>query len=98
MDTVSGSLVLAPRSPVAGAITVAAVSGDAEIRLPADVNAVLELNTKSGDIRGRWRSASGDRDIDASGMSSFEETLGDGTGCRISVSTVSGDIHLSQPQ
>ena len=98
LDTVSGSLVLAPQVPLTGSITVAAVSGDAEIRLPPEANGVLAISTKSGDLRGRWRSASGDRDIDASGMASFEEMLGDGTGSRVSVSTVSGDIYVSQPQ
>ncbi len=99
LDTVSGHLELAPRSPLGGgAITVAAVSGDAELRLPPAADALLEITTKSGDVRGRWRGAEGERRIDLSGMVTFRETLGVGGGGRITVSTVSGDIVIRQEE
>ncbi len=96
LDTVSGNLHIAPRAPVTGTTAVSAVSGDTAVRLPADADLVLELDTKSGDIHGRWRGPDGERRINASGTTTFSESLGTGGGGRIEVSTVSGDIQVSQ--
>lgn len=97
LDTVSGCLEVGPRGPLSGGVlTLASVSGDMDLRLPAETHGTVEITTKSGDARGRWRSAEGERKVESSGMIAFSESIGDGGAGRIVVSTVSGDIAISQ--
>lgn len=97
LDTVSGSLALAPRERLrTGTLTLAAVSGDVDLRLPATTDAALSLSSRSGDIHGAFRTADGEQRIDTSGLNSFTRTLGAGAGARVTVTTVSGDIVVNQ--
>ena len=96
LDTVSGCLELSPRNPMSGTATLGAVSGDVSLRLPTGANAQVSVSTRSGDVRGRWHLPDGsEQKVDASGMISVSETLGEG-GAPVAISTVSGDIEFTQ--
>ena len=105
LDTVSGSLEYAPKSPLGGGtVKLSAVSGDIAARLPRDTNAVLDLSSKGGDVEADLypapaeggAGAATEKSLRVSGMVSVSETLGTGAGARIMVGTVSGDIHVEQ--
>ncbi len=97
IDTISGALDVSLRSPLnAGNVTLGTISGDAELHLPAAAQGTLSLSTRSGDIQGHWRSGEKERLLQTSGMESFAETIGSGEGARISISTTSGDIKVTQ--
>ena len=106
LDTVSGSIDYAPKSPLAsGSVKLSAVSGDIEARLPRDTNGVLDLSSKGGDVEATLypapvgdggAAASAEKIVRASGSVSATETLGTGSGARITVATVSGDITVAQ--
>ncbi len=107
LDTVSGTIEFAPKSPVkTGLAKLAAVSGDIEVRLPRDTNGVLDLSSKGGDVEATLypapvgeggASGAGEKIVRASGMVTVTETLGVSSGgARLSVATVSGDITVNQ--
>ena len=98
MDTVSGYLSATPKSPLSsGSMTLVTVSGDANLRLPAEANAVLELNTKSGDADARFLGAGAvEKTLRGSGMVRLTEGIGVGSGAKISLSTMSGDLRVTQ--
>lgn len=97
LDTVSGDVSLALRPPLTGGkVTLATVSGDARLDLPAQADAALSLSTRSGAVRARLNGPDGERVLAAEGMNTLTETLGAGTGAQISVSTVSGDVAVEQ--
>ena len=107
LDTVSGTIEFAPKSPVkTGLAKLAAVSGDIEVRLPRDTNGVLDLSSKGGDVKATLypapvgeggASGAGEKIVRASGMVTVTETLGVSSGgARLSVATVSGDITVNQ--
>jgi DUF4097 and DUF4098 domain-containing protein YvlB len=99
LDTVSGYVALALRGPLnTGTINLISVSGDGELKLPRESNAVLEITTKGGDVKGKIMGPDGktEKDVTGSGMVNLSETLGTGAGARIVVSSVSGDIEIAQ--
>ncbi|MES2459019.1 MAG: DUF4097 family beta strand repeat-containing protein [Armatimonadota bacterium] len=99
LDTVSGYVALAPRGPLtAGTINIVSVSGDAELKLPRQTNAILEITTKGGDVKGKIMGPDGktEKEVTSSGMVNLSETLGTGAGAKIVVSSVSGDIEIDQ--
>ena len=99
LDTVSGYVALALRGPLTtGTINLVTVSGDADLKLPRETNAVLEITTKGGDVKGKIIGADGktEKDITGSGMVNLTETLGTGAGAKIVISSVSGDIGIDQ--
>ena len=100
LDTVSGSVSFEPRGPLtAGTIGLNAISGDVDIKLPAETNAALEVSAKSGEVEGLFKGAGGaERTLKASGLTSLSDTAGTGAGARITLSSVSGDIRISQAE
>jgi DUF4097 and DUF4098 domain-containing protein YvlB len=98
LDTVSGFLGVEPRGPLnAGSLTIITVSGDAEVKLPKAADASIEVNTKSGDVTAKFLGAEGvEKTMNGSGMVSLSETVGGGAGARITVTTVSGNLTVSQ--
>jgi hypothetical protein len=99
LDTVSGYVGLGLRGPVTtGIINLVTVSGDGELTLPRETNAVLEITTKGGDVKGKIMDPDGktEKDVTGSGMVNLNETLGTGAGAKIVVSSVSGDIVINQ--
>ena len=74
------------------------VSGDGDLKLPRETNAVLEITTKGGDVKGKVIGPDGktEKDITGSGMVNMSETLGTGAGAKIVISSVSGDIQIDQ--
>jgi lia operon protein LiaG len=98
LDTVSGFLSLEPRGPLsAGNIGITTVSGDAELKLPKATDATIDINTKGGDVNAKFIGGDGtEKTLQGSGMFAVSETIGKGAGGRISLSSVSGDLTVSQ--
>ena len=98
LDTVSGSVTYEPRGPLnGGVINLNAISGDVEFKIPAETNATVDISTKSGEVQGKFKGAGGaERTMNASGLTSLTETIGTGAGARVTVSSVSGDVLLTQ--
>jgi DUF4097 and DUF4098 domain-containing protein YvlB len=99
LDTVSGCVTLSARGPLtSGTVELVTLSGDADVKLPRQTNASLEVSTKGGDLRGRVLTADGksERELSATGMVNVTEPIGSGTGARIIISTVSGDVRVDQ--
>ncbi|HVK01967.1 MAG TPA: hypothetical protein VM490_00685, partial [Armatimonadaceae bacterium] len=69
---------------------------DANLRLPADTNAAIEINTKSGDVQAEFKQGGSEKKVEASGMIAVSETVGSGPGARIQLNSVSGDIEVKQ--
>ncbi|MCX6369273.1 MAG: DUF4097 family beta strand repeat-containing protein [Armatimonadetes bacterium] len=100
LDSISGSLSFAPRaSLVKGKLVLSTISGDTHLTLPYKTNAVLEARSKSGELRGKVRGSDGSlREIRGAGMSIVSESIGEGTGAMLVLSSVSGDIKLEQAE
>ena len=100
VDAVSGTLNLSPRSPLTeGKLIISTVSGDVALALPFKTNAVLEARTRSGELRGKVRGSDGAlRDLRSSGMVIVSESIGDGTGAMLVLSSVSGDLKIEQSE
>lgn len=98
VDAVSGTLNLSPKSPLTeGKLIISTVSGDVALTLPFKTNAVLEARTRSGELRGKVRGSDGAlRDLRSSGMVIVSESIGDGTGAMLVLSSVSGDLKIEQ--
>lgn len=98
IDTVSGSVSASLRGPIeSGRIALASVSGDVDLNLPKVTNATLELSTKGGDVQGRFSGIDGtEKTVTGSGMVNLSETVGAGTGARVSLASVSGDLSVKQ--
>ena len=98
LDTVSGNLTLAPKGGVAaGKLVLSSVSGDTQLTLPAQTNAVLEARTRSGELKGKIKGPDGQsKSINGSGMVIVSESIGAGTGAVIVLSSVSGDLAIDQ--
>jgi DUF4097 and DUF4098 domain-containing protein YvlB len=98
LDTVSGCIDMEPRDALTqGTIHLATISGDVSVKLPAKTNAELSLSTKSGDVSARFLGANkAEKDVKGSGMVSIAESIGSGTGARINLSSVSGDLSVKQ--
>jgi DUF4097 and DUF4098 domain-containing protein YvlB len=98
LETVSGSVLFAPRNPLsAGTISLNAISGDLELKLPAETNGSVEITTKSGDAEGKFKGADGkDQTISATGMTAVAHSIGSGSGVKIMLASVSGDISIRQ--
>lgn len=111
-DTVSGALFFTLQAPLSGTATLGTVSGDVELSLPPPGTGVngarLDVTTKTGDVRGSLKRAGGEQKFNAAGVTGLAETLGDAaaaaepvttdaaTAGRVVVTTVSGDITVSQ--
>ena len=98
LDTVSGSLRLAPKeSLTGGSVTLSTVSGDVSLTLPPKTNGALDFRTKSGEVKGAFRGGEGaEKTVAGSGMVTLAESVGTGTGAKISLSSVSGDLSVEQ--
>lgn len=98
LETVSGSVTLSPRGPVSsGTIGLTAISGDVEIKLPTETNASVEIATKNGEAQAKFKGADGKEiSVNYSGMTARSHAIGTGIGARITLSSVSGDISLTQ--
>lgn len=98
LDTVSGCLSLEARGPLnSGTISLSAVSGDVDLLLPRDTNAQIDITTKGGDVSGKFLGAEGnEKTLTGSGMVTLSDTVGKGSGTKIALTTVSGDINISQ--
>jgi DUF4097 and DUF4098 domain-containing protein YvlB len=98
LDTVSGYLSLAPREPLeSGTISLVTVSGDADLRLPCGARGSVEVSTKSGDVDARFLGPDGiEKSVKGTGMVRLTEGLGIGVGAKISLSTMSGDLKITQ--
>ena len=97
-DTVSGYLAAAPRSPLTGGtFALESISGDADLRLPSETDGKMEVSTKSGDVDARFLDGAGvERIVRVSGMVRMNEAVGNGNGAKITVSTISGDLTITQ--
>ena len=98
LDSVSGDLSFSPKgSFVKGKLVISTISGDTSLSFPYKTNAVLEARTKSGELRGKVRDSAGDfRKIKGSGMAIVSESIGEGTGAMVVLSSISGDISVEQ--
>ncbi|MBC8104696.1 MAG: DUF4097 family beta strand repeat protein [Cytophagales bacterium] len=99
LDTVSGYISLALRGPLkAGSVHLQTVSGDAELKLPRETSASLEVTTKGGDVKGRVLAPDNktEKELSGSGMVSLSEAIGVGEGAKITLSSVSGDLEITQ--
>ena len=67
------------------------------LRLTNATNASFEVSTKSGDVDGRVMGADGvEKTFGVAGMVRVNEEIGSGSGARITVSTMSGDVKVRQ--
>ncbi|MBB6050889.1 DUF4097 family beta strand repeat-containing protein [Armatimonas rosea] len=100
LNAVSGNLNLAPKGALTqGKLVVSGVSGDMVLTLPYKTNAVLEGRTRSGELRGKIRGTDGTlRELRSSGMAIVSESIGEGTGAMIVLSSVSGDLKIEQSE
>ncbi len=90
LASTSGSLTCAPRGPLAlGALSLSTVSGDAHLTLPEKTHASLEAKSQNGEVSGTIG------EITLSGKSA-SETIGSGAGATLTVSSVSGDLTITQ--
>jgi DUF4097 and DUF4098 domain-containing protein YvlB len=103
LDTVSGSVDYAPKSPLsAGSVTVNTISGDLKITLPLPTSATIDLRSKSGSVKGEWLQEGQEGDapqtktISADSMVALSEKIGSGSGAQISLSSLSGNIKIKQ--
>lgn len=98
LDTVSGYLSLDPRGPLnRGSIQLSSISGDVELKLPTSTSASLAISTKSGDVSGRFLGANNaEKIVKGNGMVTMAETVGAGAGTHIALTTVSGDLSVTQ--
>jgi DUF4097 and DUF4098 domain-containing protein YvlB len=104
LDTVSGSVDYAPKSPLsAGAVTVNTISGNLKITLPLPTNGTIDMRSKSGSVKGEWLQdgkEEGDapqtKAVSGDSMVALSEKIGDGSGVQISLSSLSGDIKIKQ--
>lgn len=95
METVSGDLSYAGTYDPAGTYDFRAHSGDIRLALPADVGAIVSMDTFSGDVRTDFPLTIQPGDTDGAGPSRhhIDTTIGKG-GAHITLSTFSGDIQL----
>lgn len=100
INAVSGNLSFTPRGSLTqGKLVISGVSGDLALTLPARTNAVLEARTRSGELRGKLRQADGSlKEIKSNGMTIVSESIGEGTGAMIVLSSVSGDLRIEQSE
>ncbi len=98
LDTVSGFLSASPRTPLsAGTVTLVTVSGDADLKLPARAAGTIDINTKNGDVHARvYGTGNAEKNLSGSGMVSFTETIGEGAAAKIVVTSVSGDLRITE--
>ena len=98
LDTVSGSLELAPKESLTkGSVTLSTVSGDISLTLPERTDGSLDFRTKSGDVKGNFKGEDGaEKSVKGSGMVTLSETVGSGSGAKIALSSVSGDVTVEQ--
>nr|WP_309690996.1 DUF4097 family beta strand repeat-containing protein [Armatimonas sp.] len=98
VDAVSGTLSVAPKSSLTkGKLIISTVSGDIVLTLPYKTNAVLEARTRNGELRGKVRGSDGQpHDLRSSGMAVVSESIGEGTGAMLVLSSVSGDLKIEQ--
>ncbi|WP_309714909.1 DUF4097 family beta strand repeat-containing protein [Armatimonas sp.] len=100
LDSVSGDLSFSPKgSFVKGKLVVSTISGDTNLSFPYKTNAVLEARSKSGELRGKVRDSEGNfRKIKGAGMAIVSESIGEGTGAMVVLSSISGDINVEQAE
>lgn len=101
LDTVSGTVAVAPRGPLGKALlTLATISGNVNLTLPTSADARLDITTKSGEVRTRFRAGSGEsameKHVEQSGMVNLSDTIGASNDAQITISSVSGDITVAQ--
>jgi DUF4097 and DUF4098 domain-containing protein YvlB len=89
-NTMSGQVTADATLSAAGSMHIATVSGDVTLRLPADSDAQLRLQSMSGAVRSEFDSL---RTVEAPASHAASGNVGAGTG-RVSVTTVSGAVTL----
>jgi hypothetical protein len=90
VNSMSGQLTADVTLAPAGSVHVSTVSGDVTLRLPADSDAKVRLQSASGAIRSEFDSL---RTVKAPAAHAASGNVGAGTG-RVSVTTMSGSVTL----
>ena len=99
LDAVSGYVSASPHSPLtSGVLSLETISGDADLRLPAECAGAMDVTTKSGDVDARFLDGAGvEKTVRVAGMTHLNETLGaGGSGVKVTISTISGDLTIVQ--
>jgi DUF4097 and DUF4098 domain-containing protein YvlB len=98
MESVSGTETYAGTIDPAGRYDFRSHSGDISLRIPADANAMVSLQTFSGDIDSDFKltlnpNSDAGRHHDGHHI---DTTIGTGGGARVTIETFSGDVRLER--